>query len=560
MIHLFLRFEWQKTLKYFKTKKLAKIITGILFLLVFGFLGVGIFAFFVTGFRYIDVIVDPDLRLPLILFLYEIFLLILAGIIVLSSIISSLYHLFQGKYDNWLMSSPGYKLFPKLILFKSLRSSSWPIIIMFLPAVLAFYKVYDFNILSLALILISSLFFLITQGTLAMLFVLSIATLYYFASKKGMRLPFHFKGLIGILIVITTSFIIYVWKTIHNLDLIKLFKADNADTGVSLAELSSYFTYLPTHPFATLMIDLQSGLLGEAFTNFALLFIQALVPVLLWWYVSPLFYPLWQKFQEGSTQTNKKSIFGQSTEKPYLFFGSSAIAVFKKEALVSSRNMKGVLWFLFLLCIWFAQIAAHVILSKNVHRYQTDLTQQISTIETLQFIIALYFISAFTLRFVFPSFSVERKTLWVLASAPLDGVKIFFGKYIFYIISFITLGMSMSVVSASILNASFLYSVSSSLLFISTIIFIVTLGLAMGALFPSTESDDPEVISTSMPGLFFTALALIYVALAGGTLYLTLTKNSFTFLVSFIIITLILVAVILLTVPARVKKIALLSN
>jgi uncharacterized membrane protein len=90
-------------------------------------------------------------------------------------------------------------------------------------------------------------------------------------------------------------------------------------------------------------------------------------------------------------------------------------------------------------------------------------------------------------------------------------------------------------------------------LFVTTVIFIVTLALTLGALFPSKETDDPEAISTSMSGLFFTALALIYGGLSAGMLYLTLIKNQASFVLLFIPLTIVLTGIMLSKTPKLAK-------
>ena len=272
----------------------------------------------------------------------------------------------------------------------------------------------------------------------------------------------------------------------------------------------------------------------------------------IWWKISHLFYPLWQKFQEGKTQNNLN--ISSLNKNSYHFNGGVTTAIFKKEILIFTRNWKGILWFGFLLFIWLMQIGANIILGNNIQRYQPDISHKIIILQTLQFIIAIYFISSFTLRFVFPSFSVEKKTSWILLSAPLSFKKIFFGKYLFYTSFFVIIGVLMNYINSLILNLSFINTFYSMILFISVIIFIVTLGLTLGAVFPNFETDDPEIITTSMPGLFFTALALIYGALSDWILYITLNKGNFTLLMSFIAFTFILIIATLIKVPNILKN------
>ncbi len=554
MLKLFIQFEFGKIVKYFKTKTVAKSITGILFLLVFLFVGAGIYAFFVTGFRYISIEALEDTRMALSLFLYELFLVVLGGVIIFSSAVSGIFNLFKGENNNWLLSSPSYKLFPKVVLLRSVFSSSLPSLILFLPAVLALHKVNHFSILSLFFILISVILLLVSLSAITLLALVLIGYSYYFISKKIKNIVFSFKGYMLLLLGIVGTVTLLIGKVVKSIDLVQLFKADIASDVLSVTTISNHFRFLPTNFLALEIISWQEKQTGTALYYLSLLLFIALFFVTLWHFVSPLFYPLWQRFQEGSLHGSTKSETNNQTKKTYQFTGTITMALFKKEILIFTRNIKGVLWFIFLFFIWLAQLGTNVIMRNNIHRYESDITQKVAILQSLQFIIAIYFICSFVLRFVFPAFSVEKKTAWILASAPLSFKKIFFGKYIFYTFFFVGLGLVMGLINMSILNVPLMSTLYSMLLFISTIIFIVTFGLALGAIFPSTETDDPEAISTSMSGLFFTAIALLYGGISTFTLYLDLTKKTSLPLFAFIIITFIGTVALLRTTPALVKK------
>jgi hypothetical protein len=554
MIKLFLKFEISKINKYFKAKALAKVITSLLFMVVFAFIAVGIYFFFVSGFRYIQADAMDDIRLALTLFLYEFFLLILAGIVVFSSLISGIFNLFRSDYNNWVISSPGYKLFPRLVLFRSLSASLLPLLVMFLPAVLALHKVYHFSIFGLFFITASVVLFLLLLNALTLLSIILVSYFYYKISQIIKKIPFNFKGLIALLLLLVSSTVATVWHILASIDLVTLFKVKAESSSVSLSEMAIHFKYLPTHPFAMEIVNWQTGEIVSALFNFSLLLLLAVVSSVAWWYVSPLFYPLWQKFQEGNagivTSNDKKT----ADSRVYLFNGNLTTVLFKKELLTSTRNWKGILWFFFLLFIWLMQIGANLILNHNIVKHQHDISQKIITLQVIQYVIAIYFISSFTLRFVFPSFSLEKKTAWILASAPLSFRKIFFGKYFFYSSFFVVVGIVMNYINSIILKVPVTHTLYSMVLFVSVIIFIVTMGLSLGAIFPNRETDDPETISTSMPGLFFTALALIYGALSDWVLYVTLLTGNPLRLTLFISATILLIAVFLVKTPQLVKN------
>ena len=537
MIQLFLQFQLRKIASYFKTKQVAKIITILLFLSVFMFVGMGIYFFFITGFRYIQFQVEPEFKEPLLLFINEMFLLVLAGVIVFSSTISGIFTLFRGEYDSWILSSPSYKLFPRITFIKSVASSSWPLFVMFLPALLAFMKMQYASFTGLLFMIVSVVLFLIVLNAVTLSLIVLTGFLYYRLSKVLKIFTFNFRGMIAILVLLIVTSVTLIGRAAKKVDLVSIFKAEDVDNAITLATIGSHFRFLPSHPFALQIVHWQTGMSSAAITNFFVLVLLAAGAFLLWWFVSPLFYPLWLQFQEGGSRSVRSDGVPSGSRFAYHFTGGTTTVLFKKEALTLSRNVKGMLWSLFLLCLWLAELGISAVSRLNLHRYEIDITDKMAVLQAIQFIIAIYFMCAFVLRFVFPSFSVEKKTSWILASAPLSFKKIFLGKYFFYVVSFASLGVVMNYVNGLVLHVPLVYGLYSTVLLVTVIIFIVTLGLALGALFPSFETDDPESISTSMPGLFFTALSLSYGAVSAWLLYMTLVNGLAPLLFIFILAT-----------------------
>lgn len=537
MIRLFLQFEFDKIKKYFRTKRAAKLITSALFITVFLLVGVGIYHFFVSSFRYIIVGAEEDIRLALSLFLYEIFLAIVAVLVIVSAVISSLFNLFRGVTNNWILSSPKYALIPVFTLLRSTVSSLLPMIVLFLPALLALQKVYSFGFVGLSLCLISILLLLISLNAVTHAMVVVIAFVYYTVSKIFHFISYNFKGLVTIILCALISLFYFLWKIIKAVDLMSIFKGSEVSPFVSISNMASHFTYLPTHSFAMEIISWQVRQPDVAITYFSRITIITILSLLLWKVMIRFFYPVWQSLQDVGRNFRTGSFKTFFLGKGYQFSGNTLTILFKKEFLVSVRNYKDVMWFLFLISIWLLQITANVLLNHHVHSNEFDISPKIISLHITQYIIALYFISAFTLRFVFPSMSVEKKTKWILGSSPISFREVILGKLTFFIAAFVVLGLCMNCINTSILSlplGNILYSTS---LFVSTVVGIVVFGLSIGVLFPNYETDDAEAITTSVPGLFFTGGSLLYSALSGGILYLYLTKSMYYPFVMFIIFT-----------------------
>ncbi len=542
-------------MRFFKSKTLAKIITSSIFLGVLLFLASGIYFFFFAALRYIDFVIEEELRLPITLFIYENFLLIISFVILFSSLIFGIFHLFRSKNDSWLIASPGFSIFPNFVFLQNMASSAWPMFIIFLPGMLAFTSFFSVTIFGFLAVTLSVVLLLVTITSFSLSLLVILGHLYYTLSKKISFITFNFKGYISILFLTFITFVYSVWNSLKDIDLVLLFKAEDISRVISLDEIGSYFRMLPSHPFAELLLGLQSKSLGTAAWSLFALSIYAMATFTLWLIVKKLYYPVWQRFQEGDegglSSDNSHNPFAAKT---FLFTGGKTVALFKKEALVLSRNSKGIMWFLFLFLIWLAQIGSHIILEKNIQKNTPDLTTSLVILESFEFLIAVYFICAFTLRFVFPSFSMEKKLVWFLGSAPINFNKIFISKFIFYTALFSFIGLLMTSISSSVLALSIDHALTTMILFISATVFIVTLGLTLGALFPSLETDDPEIISTTMPGIFFTLISLIYGSLSTYILYQGLLAKTNSSVIIFSAFTLMITAVLVLVTPKFAKK------
>jgi ABC-2 type transport system permease protein len=142
-----------------------------------------------------------------------------------------------------------------------------------------------------------------------------------------------------------------------------------------------------------------------------------------------------------------------------------------------------------------------------------------------QFAVITYFVSMFVLRFAFPAFSSERRTAWILGAAPLDLSMVFTAKLRFFTILFSTLAVLFALLNT--LLAPFSATLITALLLLLCIatLFLTTYGLSLGAIFPNFESDDPETLSTTMPGLGFIFGALLYGAL-GASAFGVMAKSG----------------------------------
>jgi hypothetical protein len=395
----------------------------------------------------------------------------------------------------------------------------WPFLIIVFPALLAIRKVFNLGLTGLFLVSMNAVILdilIVLALTLSMFFVGKVLLT---VSRRMPRFKFSFKKYISVFIVLSLLCMFAVWQKSFNHDLVKLFSAADVNAVEANVELiGENFKFLPTHIVAASIYSWQSGSLTYVLINFLSLLPMLVLLLILWWQSSVWFLDIWQALQEGRVVDGKKvgkiggTAFSLTSTKP-------AVVLFRKEAMVFWRSTRGLLWMSFIFFIWFVQTMLNSMLSRNIADYSLELNNVPDVVTVMQSVTGIYFICAFVLRFVFPAFSAEKKSAWILATAPIDYSEIYWAKLAYFSGLFTLLGMIIMTVNSSFFGLSIPAYALSSAVFITTTITVIIYGLSIGAVFPNFETDDPAILSTSMPGLAFIIGSLIYGTFGGLVLY-----------------------------------------
>ncbi|CAN5768987.1 hypothetical protein BH23GEM11_BH23GEM11_05690 [soil metagenome] len=137
--------------------------------------------------------------------------------------------------------------------------------------------------------------------------------------------------------------------------------------------------------------------------------------------------------------------------------------------------------------------------------------------------LAGFVVAAIAARFVFPAMSLEGRMTWLLRSSPLDPRTLFWTKYAVGTVPLLVVALPLIVLTNLSLDVSaFLFWVSNVAMLGATLA-MTAMALALGALFPNHETENPAEIPTSFGGLLFMMSAVAYlvalVALCGWPVY-----------------------------------------
>ncbi|MEX0908598.1 MAG: hypothetical protein WDZ58_02440, partial [Gemmatimonadaceae bacterium] len=186
----------------------------------------------------------------------------------------------------------------------------------------------------------------------------------------------------------------------------------------------------------------------------------------------------------------------------------------------------------------------------------------------LNLAIAGFVLSAVAARFVFPSVSLEGRTLWLLRSSPLPMKDVLWSK--FWVGTLPLLIVALAIVFIT----NVLLQVTEFMMFVSiatiTLLTFALSGLAMGfgTMFPQYETENAAQIPTSFGGLFYmmTSIALIgaVVVLEARPVYSYVRQVTYRggadpteMIIGFGLVALLCVAATLIPLRAAVRKLEL---
>ncbi len=122
-----------------------------------------------------------------------------------------------------------------------------------------------------------------------------------------------------------------------------------------------------------------------------------------------------------------------------------------------------------------------------------------------------FIMAALINRFVFPSFSVEGKVMWVMKSFPVKINQIFFAKTILYFFPLFIFGTLLSFLSNMLLNVDFFIYIFTFLNVLTIILVLTILALSLGLLYPKFKFSNATEISFSYGGIIYMLTSMLYI-------------------------------------------------
>lgn len=521
------RLNLRRFMRYFKTRRAAKLITIGLFLAVFLAVAIGIYQFFSHSFFYIAKY--PDLRNAVMLYSLELFLLLVTFLIWLSSLISLLFGLFKNKQQQLVASSPRYGLMPWSALLTTFLSNLWILVFVILPGFLAIAQTFGFSLSGIILGLAACVLLVAVVVLAAFCTVLALGFLIYTVRQQRS----NFKLLAALVGIVIIGSVAALGARFSRHDIFGLLLVDTPiGTALPTGPIFNAFHNYPSNLPAIIIADIEQGNQITAALKTLQLTGWTLGFLALGFWLSQNFLYLWQKMSEGNGRlADTRGGIKRRTMHFGRWLTSGFRAVIYKETLLLFRNSRNAFWLLFLLVIWLCYIGININFQARLKMYAINLPQLPLAVLALQLLILVYFIAALVLRFAFPSFSSEKNTAWIVASSPVSLGRLLWAKFNFFSVVFGEFALAAGLINTLTFYLPAGHTAMFLLLGVSGAIFVTALGLFFGAKYPNFETTDPESLSTSVPGLVFVFLSIIYGSLAAGSYFTLLSGQTWISLI-----------------------------
>ena len=352
MIKESIRYHFRNIKRYFKENTASRAAVAGLMVLAVALLAFGVFAITRSGLELTQEGTDPFVTEAVPLYIYQIFLLVTGFLIFASTVIFSLFSFFRGDDDLWIMASPFYDGLSWVKFIRALVDSSWPVIVIAIPLLLAVHSVFGLSpLFFLAAFLAVILFSFLCAGAAMVSIFVAANLMRSFGSN-------NFAVLSAVMALVTISLGTSVWSRTVNVDLDVIFQIEEA-AHPTLAMMQDNFTAFPSHFPAMAIHHLQRGDLAEAILEIGAIALILIFLTILFGALKTGFIRIWQGFQEGSFQAKSEVKRRKKALSLKFLPDSPEDAIFKKELLTGARSPRDLFWFFFLmmlaiviLCIW----------------------------------------------------------------------------------------------------------------------------------------------------------------------------------------------------------------
>lgn len=432
-------------------------------------------------------------------------LLAFLSILLLSNIITALSSFFLARDLEMLSAAPvdGFRIYTARFIETTINSS-WMMVIVLLPVLLAFGVSYGMNAAFVGITAVALLSFLILPAVVGT--ALTLVLVNVFPARRA-------RDLLALIALFGAAALVAMFRLLRPEQLARPegFR-DLVDFIASLRTPQSI--WLPSEWAAESILTplgVSTGA-GDYFPLLLLVSTAAAFYVSGAWLHGRLYRAGYSRSQEGSElQEGEGARKRRSLEQTLSYVPVTARSLVVKDIRTFFRDTTQ--WSqLILLAVL---VAVYVYNIKVLPLFSGEEVGffLINVVSFLNLGLAGFVLSAIAARFLFPAVSLEGRTLWLLRSSPLDLRALIWSKFWVGITPLLVMALALTVGTNLMLRISGFMMVLSVVTIIVMTFAISAMALGFGALFPKFDSENPAEIPTSFGGLLFMMTATAYLGI-----------------------------------------------
>lgn len=460
----------------------------------------GFYALFYRSFVYLGD--QPQIGTAIMNRILSIGFLTFFSMLLISNVITALSTLYRSTEVKYLMTNP--LVITDVFSLKAVENiffSSWAILILGGPIVIAYGVAKGAPFFYYPLVIITLLIFIIIPSSLGIAFTILFSRFIVKLRIRQILILCAAVFCIGIVI-----FLNYIRPQVMIIEETE----DLFEVNRFLSSLPITSAYWSPSTWLTTIFDRAIELsLGEIGFYFLVLLSTAMFTFqVTFWIAEKFYYVSWTDSQEAST-LRRMEIEDQRQIKHSLFWRwlpPTYRTLLEKDGRIFWRDP--VQWsqlLILIILLIFYLINLRNLPSKVTHVFWKTMVSFFNSGFTG------YVLATVSVRFVYPAISLEGRNFWVIGTAPIKLSTMFWAKFWQTFSIFLVSAQLLVFLSNYMLNVEpIIYFFS----FFGTLIMSITLtalSLGMGAIFPYFKEKNPSKIASSAGGLITMLISLVYV-------------------------------------------------
>lgn len=464
--------------------------------------GTAIFGFFHRALNYFLSVPEfgPVLTYKLLGMVFVTFF----SILLFSNIVASLSTFFLSRELDRLVAAPVplRRLFHAR-LAETVIDSSWMLLVFALPAFLAYGVVHGSGpLFYLATALVLPPFVLIPASLGVMTTTVLVNV---FPARRT-------KDILVLLSVVAVALLYLLFRLVRPERLVN--PEGFADFGAFLAAMRTPdASFLPSTWATEVLFPLLGGRDGSPLFYYALLASTAAVAVMACEaVVTRLYLRGWTKAQEGrQARFTQRALWERGLSLLTAPFSQQTRILIIKEVKTFFRDTSQWSQLILLGALVVVYVYNFSVLPLKGSPLVTFYFKNV--IAFLNLALAAFVIASVAARFVFPSFSMEGRALWLVKGAPLPARRLWWAKFWVGALPLLVFGEILVLATNTYLQVMPFMMWLSAATLAGMVFAIVALALAVGATYPNLDADNAAKVAASAGGMVYMVLCLSFIGL-----------------------------------------------